>query len=141
MDDVVNEIASGLLFGAVGVVLLAIGFFMIDLLTPGKLAHLICHDRNKPAAIVTSAGLAAIGAIVTVAIASADGSLGDGLAETAVYGGVGIIMQGVAFIVVDLITPGRLGDLVVDDEGEQPVVWVTATAMLAAGAIVAASIS
>lgn len=141
MDDVLTEIASGLLYGALGVLLLAVGFFVIDLLIPGKLADLICVHRNKPAAIVTSAGLAAIGAIITVAIASADGSLGEGLAETAVYGGIGIVMQGIAFVVVDLLTPGRLGEIVVDDETEQPVVWVIATAMLAAGAIVAASIS
>jgi len=141
MDDVLNEIASGLLYGALGVALLALGFFVIDVLTPGKLGDLICEHRNKPAAIVTASGLVAVGAVVTTSIASADGSLGEGLAETAAYGAIGVLMLGVAFVVIDLMTPGRLGDIVVDDEHEQPIVYVIAAALLAAGAIVSAAIS
>lgn len=140
MEDFLTEIASGLLYGALGVALLALGFFVIDLLTPGKLGELIMVECNRPAAIITAAGLVAVAAVVTTAIATADGSLGEGLAETAGYGGVGVVMLGMAFVVVDLLTPGRLGD-VVHEEGEQPVTYVIAAALLAAGAIVAASIS
>lgn len=140
MADFLTELAGGFLYGAVGIVLLVVGFAMIDLLTPGRLGHLIVHDRNRSAGIIASAGLVAVGAIVTTAIASADGSLGEGLAETAGYGGVGVLMLGLAFFVIDLITPGRLGEFVVG-EGEQPAAWMTAAALLAVGAIVAAAIS
>lgn len=140
MDDVFTEIAGGLLYGALGIALLALGFVMIDLLTPGKLGHLIVHDRSPGAALVASAGTLAVGAIVTTAIASAEGSLGEGLAETAIYGGIGVLMLGLAFVVVDLITPGRLGDLVVE-KGQLPAATLTAAALLAVGAIVAAAIS
>lgn len=140
MGDFVSELAGGFLYGAVGIVLLVVGFFVIDLLTPGKLGHLIVHDRNRSAGIVAAAGLISVGAVVATAIASADGSLGNGLAETAGYGGVGVLMLGLAFFVIDLITPGKLGDVVVG-EGEQPAAWMTAAALLAVGAIVAASIS
>ena len=140
MDDFFTEIASGFLYGAVGVALLAAGFLMLDLLTPGKLGALICEERNRSAGIITGAGLLAVGAVVTTSIASADGSLGEGLAETAGYGGVGVVMLGVAFVVIDVITPGKLGD-VVHADGEQPIAYVIAAALLAAGAIVAAAIS
>jgi uncharacterized membrane protein YjfL (UPF0719 family) len=140
MADYLTELAGGFLYGAVGIVLLVVGFATIDLLTPGKLGHLIVHERNRSAGIIASAGLVAVGAIVTTAIASADGSLGEGLAETAGYGGVGVLMLGLAFFVIDLITPGKLGEFVVG-EGEQPAAWMTAAALLAVGAIVAAAIS
>lgn len=140
MADFLTELAGGFLYGAVGIVLLVVGFAMIDLLTPGRLGHLIVHDRNRSAGIIASAGLGAVGAIVTTAIASADGSLGEGLAETAGYGGVGVLMLGLAFFVIDLITPGKLGEFLVG-EGEQPAAWMTAAALLAVGAIVAAAIS
>ncbi len=140
MVDFFTELGGAFLYGAVGIVLLVVGFLVIDLLTPGKLGHLIIHDRNRSAGIVAAAGLISVGAVVTTAIASADGSLGEGLAETAGYGGVGVLMLGLAFFVIDLITPGKLGDFVVG-EGEQPAAWMTAAALLSVGAIVAASIS
>ncbi|PTL54296.1 DUF350 domain-containing protein [Paraconexibacter algicola] len=140
MDDFFTEIASALLYGAVGVALLAAGFLILDLLIPGKLGELIIEERNRSAGIITAAGMVAVGAVVTTAIASADGPLGEGLAETAGYGGVGVLMLGVAFVVVDVLTPGKLSD-VCHQEGEQPVAYVIAAALLAAGAIVAAAIS
>ena len=140
MEDFFTEIAGAFLYGVVGIILLVVGFLVIDLLTPGKLGDLIIHERNRSAGIVAAAGLIAVGTIVTTAIASADGSLGEGLAETAGYGGVGVLMLGLAFFVIDLFTPGKLGDFVVG-EGEQPAAWMTGAALLAVGAIVAAAIS
>jgi uncharacterized membrane protein YjfL (UPF0719 family) len=98
------------------------------------------HQRNRSAGIIASAALIALGGIVATAIISSDGSLGEGLAESAGYGGVGVLMLGLAFLVLDLLTPGKLGDLVVG-EGEQPAAWLTAAALLSVGAIVAAAIS
>ncbi len=140
MEDFLTEIAGALLYGGVGIVLLALGFLVIDLLTPGNLGELVCVQRNRSAGIITAAGMIAVGGIVATAIASADGSLGEGLAETAGYGGAGVAMLALAFVVIDLITPGRLGDMV-QEEGEQPAAYMTAAALIAVGAIVAASIS
>ena len=141
MEDLISEIGSALAYGAVGIALLALGILVLDLLTPGNLGHLITVEGNRSAAVVASAGLIAVGGIVTTAIASADGSLGEGLAETAAYGGVGILLMALAFVVVDLVTPGRLGEAVTQPGDHQPAAWMTAAAMLAVGAIVAASIS
>ncbi len=50
------------------------------------------------------------------------------------------LLLALAFVVVDAITPGKLGDTVTG-EGEQPAALMTAAAMLSVGAIVAAAIS
>ena len=141
MDDFFAEIGSALAYGGVGIALLALGILVLDLLTPGNLGRLITVEGNRSAAVIASAGLVAIGGIVTTAIASSDGSLGEGLVETAAYGGVGILLMGLAFIVVDLVTPGSLGETVTQPGDHQPAAWMTAAAMLTVGAIVAASIS
>ena len=135
-----EELPAGLLYGLVGIVLLVIGFFVIDLLTPGKLGRLLCEDRNRNAGVLVASGLLAIGLIVTSAIIASEGDLAQGLGQSAGYGLVGIILLGVAFVVVDVITPGRLGETVTGDEHE-PMVYVLAASLISVGGIVAAAIS
>ena len=135
-----EELAAGLLYGLVGIVLLVIGFFVIDLLTPGKLGRLLCEDRNRNAGILVASGLLAIGIIVTSAIIASEGDLAQGLGQSAGFGLVGIVLLGVAFVVVDVITPGRLGETVTGSSHE-PMVYVLAASLLSVGGIVAAAIS
>jgi uncharacterized membrane protein YjfL (UPF0719 family) len=78
MDDFFAEIGSALAYGGVGIVLLALGILVIDLLTPGNLGRLITVEGNRSAAVIASAGLIPVGGIVTTAIASADGAAGTG---------------------------------------------------------------
>ncbi|HEV7806034.1 MAG TPA: DUF350 domain-containing protein [Solirubrobacteraceae bacterium] len=140
-QDLLTELAAGLLYGLVGIALLALGFRMIDLLTPGHLGRQLCEDRNRNAGVIVSAAMLAIGIIVTSAIISSDGDLAKGLGQSAGFGLVGIALLGVAFVVVDVITPGRLGDIVMGEEGHEPMVFVTGAALLSIGGIVAAAIS
>ncbi|MEY2514016.1 MAG: hypothetical protein QOJ89_1374 [bacterium] len=139
-QDLATELAAGLLYGVVGIALLALGYRMIDLLTPGHLGRQLCEDRNRNAGVITSAAMLAIGIIVTSAIISSDGDLAKGLGQSAGFGLVGIALLGVAFVVVDLLTPGKLGDILMGDEHE-PMVYVTGAALLSVGGIVAAAIS
>jgi uncharacterized membrane protein YjfL (UPF0719 family) len=139
-QDLGTDLASGLLYGVVGIALLALGFFMIDLLTPGKLGRQLAEDRNTNAGIIVSAGLLAIGIIVTSAIIASEGSLTKGLGQSAGFGLVGIVLLGFAFVVIDVMTPGKLGESLMGKEHE-PMVFVTAAALLSVGGIVAAAIS
>ena len=136
-----EELAAGLLYGLVGIVLLVIGFYVIDLLTPGKLGDLLVAHRRRDVGIVVASAMLAVGAIVTSAILASDDDLGRGLAESAGYGLVGIVLLGVAFITVDRITPGRLGDILADEHEDPAVAYVTAASLLGIGAIIAAAIS
>ena len=135
-----EDLAAGLLYGLVGIVLLAVGFFVIDLLTPGKLGRLLCEDRNRNAGVLVASGLLAIGIIVTSAIIASEGSLSRGLGQSAGFGLVGILLLGIAFLVIDLITPGKLGDTVTGDRHE-PMVYVLSASLVSVGGIVAAAIS
>ena len=138
--DLAGDIAAGLAYCGVGLVLLAVGFFVIDVLIPGDLADLIYRERNFNAAVTVASGLVAIGTIVVVAILTSEDSLGEGLASTAAFGVLGILLLAIAFKLVDLVTPGELGEICSDPE-HQPAVWVTVATQLALGAVVAAAIS
>lgn len=141
LSDLFSDLVAGLLYGGVGIVLLVLGYFMIDLLTPGHLGRQLAVDRNRNAGIIVASGLLAIGLIVVSAILASDGDLGQGLAESAGFGLVGILLLAVAYQVIDLITPGKLGESVMGEEGHEPMVFVTSAALLAVGGIVAAAIS
>ena len=113
---------------------------MIDLLTPGKLNDLIFEQRNRNAGLVVASGLLAMAAIAAVAILTAENDFGLGLLSAVLYGAVGLIVMAGAFWIIDLLTPGKLGDIVTDP-AFHPAALVTASAHLAVGAIVAAAIS
>jgi uncharacterized membrane protein YjfL (UPF0719 family) len=139
-DDLVSGVLSSLAYAGVGALVLGIGYAALDALTPGRLRHLVYEHRNANAAVVVVANLVALAAIVTTAIATSDDELGRGLADAAVYGGLGIGMLALCFKLVDALTPGDLGALVTD-ERPHPAAWVTAVAQLALGAVLAAAIS
>ena len=138
--DYFIDLAGGLLYGAEGIALMAIGYVVIDLLTPGNLGKIMVEQRNRDAGIITGAALLGIGIIVTVAIFSAEGNLGQGLAQAGGYGLVGILLMGVAFRVIDVLTPDRLGHIVMSNE-DHPVTYMISASLLAVGAILAAAIS
>ena len=142
--DTVRDLAEGLLsalaYGGVGLTLLALGYLAVDVLTPGRLSHLIYNERNTNAALVVSTGLIAIAAIVTTAIVTSADELGEGLANVAGYGALGIVLQMISFVVLDRITPGSLGAICTDQQ-RHPAVYITMATHLAVGAIVAAAIS
>jgi uncharacterized membrane protein YjfL (UPF0719 family) len=138
--DLAQGLGEGLAYGLVGTALLGLGFVLVDVLTPGKLGEIIWDDRNPNAALVLSASLLGVGAIVTTAIATSANDFGEGLANTAGYGLLGLLLMAVSFAVVDVLTPGRLGDIVTDAE-PHPAAWITASAHVAVAAIVCAAIA
>lgn len=87
-----------------------------------------------------SSALLGVGGIVFTSIWTTYDDFGKGLLSTAAFGVLGLVLMGVAFLVLDWVTPGKLGAIVVDPE-PHPAVWVTASCNLAVAAIVAASIA
>lgn len=140
MTELLDGLLSTLAFAGVGIVLLVIGFFMVDLLTPGQLARQIFVEKRRDASLVLASSLFSLGLIVSTAIYTADGDTAETLLDTSAYGLLGVALLGLAFAVLDWITPGRLGDLVTDDT-DDPAVWVTVALQLAVGLIVAASLT
>ena len=140
VNEMVREGLAGLAYGALGLGLLMLGYFVLDFLTPGRLARLIYNERNLNASIVLSSSLAAVATVTTTAVVTSEDQFVDGILSTAIYGTIGIFLLAVSFAVVDRLTPGDLGAICTDAE-RHPAVYVTATAQLAVGAIVAAAIS
>jgi uncharacterized membrane protein YjfL (UPF0719 family) len=143
MDDL-RELAEGLLsglgYGLVGMVLLAVGYKVLDALLPGDLGAMIYTERNTNAALVVSSALVALATIVTTAIVTSDDRFVDGIGSATGYGLLGVAMLALSFVLADRLTPGELGVMCTDND-RHPAVYVTVASHLAVGAIVAAAIS
>ncbi|WKU03097.1 DUF350 domain-containing protein [Micromonospora sp. HUAS LYJ1] len=140
MQNLVTDLLVTLAYGVVGVVLMAVGYVLVDVATPGKLHELIWTERNRNAALLLTSNLAGVGTIVVAAIAASEDDFLLGLVGAAAYGIVGLVIMALAFVLLDALTPGKLGTLLVDPQ-PHPAVWVSAVVHLATGAIIAAAIS
>jgi uncharacterized membrane protein YjfL (UPF0719 family) len=134
--DVVGAIA----YSVIGIALMVLGFFIVDWLTPGKLGELIWTHRNRNASLLLSSNLVGVGLIVVGAIWASEGNIVEGVVSTFVFGVIGLGAMAVAFLILDAITPGKLGALVVDEE-PHPAVWVSSAMHLALGGVIAMALS
>ncbi|MET7469174.1 DUF350 domain-containing protein [Micromonospora sp. NPDC005686] len=139
MENLVTDLLVTLAYGVVGVVLMAVGYVLVDVATPGKLHELIWVERNRNAALLLSSNLVGVGTIVVAAIVASANDWKLGLVGAAAYGILGLVIMAAAFVLLDAVTPGKLGELLVDPQ-PHPAVWVSATVHLATGAIIAAAI-
>ncbi|WP_433363110.1 DUF350 domain-containing protein [Streptosporangium sp. CA-115845] len=126
-------------YAALGVILLIIGFYVIDMAIPGKLSRLIKEERNPNATLLACSGLAAVGLIVAASIWSSGGALQEGLLATLVFGLVGIAVQTVAMIAFDRVAGISVRDLVKEPE-LQPGARLLAVTHLAIGLITAVAV-
>lgn len=141
MQDIFREIAATVAYGLVGMALMALSYLVVDLTTPGRLSRQIWQESNRGAALLLSVRLIGVGAIVTTAIITSDATLGAGLADTVVFGLIGVLLTTVAFLLLDLVTPGRLGTILVDGSSVHPAGWVVAAADLATAAVICGAVS
>ena len=136
-----SSLLYGTAYSLLGIVMLAAGFFALDLLTPGRLGDQIWKQRSTNAAVVLASGFIGLGAIEFTAIwSNAESGFGPALLWTVAFGLLGIALQVVSFLVLDLITPGKLGDVVVEP-AFHPAAVVTAASQLAVSAIIVAAIA
>ncbi len=127
-------------YTGVGILLLVVGAIALDLLTPGHLARHIYEERSVNAGIALAAGFLAQGAIAFTTIwTNATSGFGQALLYTVVFGVLGVVLQGIAFLVLDLLTPGKLGQHVTE-VAFHPASLVLAAVQLAVAGIVVASI-
>ncbi|WP_229398952.1 DUF350 domain-containing protein [Micromonospora okii] len=140
MQNLIIDLLVTLAYGVLGVVLMGVGYGLVDVATPGKLHELIWAERNRNAALLLASNLLGVGTIVVAAIVASEDDFVLGLVGAGAYGIVGLVIMAAAFLLLDAVTPGRLGELLVDPE-PHPAVWVSAVVHLATGAIIAAAIS
>lgn len=140
MNEMVNELVATLAFAGVGLALLGLGYWVLDLLIPGHLGRLVFIDHKRDAALVLGASILSLGGVIATAIWSAETDTWETVLATAGFGLLGVAIQAIAFIALDLLTPGRLGHMVADDS-DDPAVWVIVATQLAVGFILMASLT
>lgn len=138
--DFTNALIGAVAYTGVGIALMVLGYLVTDWLTPGKLGELIWTERNKNAAILLTSNVLGVGLIVVGAIWASDGGVLKGVVSTFVFGVIGLAAMAIAFLILDWLTPGKLGDIVTADE-LQPAVWVNAAMHVALGGVIAMALS
>ncbi len=134
------SIGYAVAYTGVGILLLVVGAVALDLLTPGHLARHIYEERSVNAADALAAGFLGQGAIAFTTIwTNATSGFGTALGYTVVFGLLGVALQVAAFLVLDLLTPGKLGATLMQVPFH-PASLVTAAATLSVSAIIVASI-
>jgi uncharacterized membrane protein YjfL (UPF0719 family) len=145
MGYIFESAGIALLYGLVGFAVMVLGFIALDLVTPGKLATVVWSERNKGAAVVLGGQMLGIGWVIAKAIGASESEagLGYGLFSTLLYGLAGLVVMTVVFAVVAILTPGKLGATVLEDEGGRPhpAAWVQAAMYLGTAFMVGAALA
>jgi hypothetical protein len=132
-------IGAILLYAVLGVLLMLLGFWAIDLTTPGKLNRMVRQGLPN-SVLVTAAGMVSVAFIVVTAIWSSTGTLLEGLLEALIFGLVGIIAQVGGVRLMEWVTGIEIG-AVLRSEVLEPEAWVVAAAHVALGLVVAVAIT
>lgn len=126
------------LYSILGLVLMIIGFYAIDLTTPGPLRKMV--NAAKPNAIlVSAAGMVSMAFIVVIAIYSSSGNLREGLLASAVFGLIGIASQVVMMRIATVVIGIDMDTLFHSDEFSYNALMVAA-AQFALGIVVSVAI-
>lgn len=158
--SLIERLLAGLAYVGVGLGLLLVAAYVMDLITPGRLMqHVFGAKRltvdttgsaafetgespSASAALVLAATLIGQGLVIFTAIwQNADASFGAALGWTIAFGLIGIGADAAAFMLLDLLTPGKLGEIVCQPGRMLPAAAVAAAAQLAVAGIVVASIA
>ena len=136
--DLLDGVLATLLYFLVGGLVLAVGFVVLDALTPGDLRAQVYTQRHASAAVLLGANHLALALIVVTAIMTSSDGLGQGLVDSAVYGLLGVALQAAALRLLDAFVPGHLR-AVVEEPRASAAAWAVAATLLAVGAVNAAA--
>jgi len=140
LNPVLKGVVATVLYFLVGMTVLVIGFVMVDVLTPGKLRQMVFIDRRPNAVMLTCAMYIALATVIITAIVNSYSQLGQGLIGVAVYGLLGVVLQGIALLTLHFVIPGDFQEHV-DEPELHPAAFATAVMMLAVGGVTAAAVS
>ena len=138
MEDFINDLGSISAWLGVSLAIMAAGFVVVDVLTPGHLRTQVSDNLN--AALLVAGKLVAVGIIVMGAVLTSPDDLGDGLIQAVLYGATGIVVSSIAFLLLDLALPVKLRELVQEAEFD-PAAVVAMGSEIAVALVIAASLS
>ena len=140
LNPVLRGAIATLSYFLVGTAVLVIGFIVVDVLTPGKLRQLVFIDRRPNAVMLACANHIALAAVIISAITNSYSQLGQGLVGVAVFGLIGVVLQGIALLSLHFIIPGDFHEHI-DEPELHPAAFAVAVMLLAVGGVTAAALS
>ena len=140
LPELLDGIGLSLAYFGVGALVLAVGFVVLDVLTPGSLRQHIFIDHRPNAAALHVASSVALAIIVVTVMTNASDDLLWGIVDVVVYGLLGVVFQAVTMVILELVVPGRFRDLVSAPTFSTASLAVAAT-LIAVGAVNAAAIA
>jgi uncharacterized membrane protein YjfL (UPF0719 family) len=140
LNPVFKGALATILYFLVGTAVLILGFFVVDVLTPGKLRQLVFIDRRPNAVMLACANYIALAAVIISAITNSYSQLGQGLVGVAAYGLMGVVLQGIAILSMHFVIPGDFHEHI-DEPELHPAAFATAVMLLAVGGVTAAALS
>lgn len=140
MEILRDNLAHGASFSLVGIALLVVGFAALDLVTPGKLRNLVWIDRNRNAVLLTTSMVLGLALVMVCAVVdTAADELWRSLVYTIAYVVLTIAVMMWSFVLIDWLTPGKLGTVLLEND-EHPAGWITAAVFLMVGGVIAATL-
>jgi uncharacterized membrane protein YjfL (UPF0719 family) len=140
LNPVLKGAIATLSYFLVGTAVLILGFIVVDVLTPGKLRQLVFIDRRPNAVMLACANYIALAAVIISAITNSYSQLGQGLVGVAVFGLIGVVLQGIALLSLHFIIPGDFHEHI-DEPELHPAAFAVAVMLLAVGGVTAAALS
>ena len=141
MDLLRDNIGDAAAYSIVGILLLVIGFLALDLVTPGRLRNLIWLEHNRNAVMLATAQVVGLSIVLVAGIRDSMAlDLWRGLLYTAAYVVLAIAVMMWSFVLIDWLTPGKLGTLLLDDD-EHPAGWICGAVFICVGAVIGATLS
>jgi uncharacterized membrane protein YjfL (UPF0719 family) len=140
LNPVLKGAIATLSYFLVGTAVLILGFIIVDVLTPGKLRELVFIDRRPNAVMLACANYIALAAVIISAITNSYSQLGQGLVGVAVFGLIGVVLQGIALLSLHFIIPGNFHEHI-DEPELHPAAFAVAVMLLAVGGVTAAALS
>jgi uncharacterized membrane protein YjfL (UPF0719 family) len=127
-----------LAYTGVGLGVLIAGFYVLDLLTPGKLGQEVMNG-NPGAALLSFTTLVSLGFVLWFAIFFT-GAGWSGLDDALVFGAVGVAAQAAGYFILDLLIPGKLAQHCFEPT-LHPAAWVMGGVQIAVALVVSASLT
>jgi uncharacterized membrane protein YjfL (UPF0719 family) len=140
LNPVLRGVVATILYFLVGMAVLVVGFYTVDVLTPGKLRQMVFVDRRPNAVVIACAMYIALTTVIISAITNSYSQLGQGLVGVAVYGFMGVVLLGIALLTLHLVIPGNFHEHV-DEPELHPASFAVALMLLAVGGVTAAAVS
>lgn len=137
-DQLFEDVGVAIAWTVASFALFAIGFVIIDLLTPGTLRSQIRDNMN--AAVLVAAKMLGVAAIVFVSVWTAPDDVTEGVTNAAVQGLGSLTFTVVAFLGLDRLIPGGIRHLV-NEPGFSPMAIVAGAAEIAVALTAAVALS